>query len=81
MESYAYFVLSYTLILFLSDEFGFVVQAGIDVPVSESMFLSVDAKRYFIGTTATWFANGTPVIQTEHNLDPWVVSAGVGFRF
>lgn len=65
----------------LSDEFGFVVQAGIDVPVSESMFLSVDAKRYFIGTTATWFANGTPVIQTEHNLDPWVVSAGVGFRF
>ncbi len=65
----------------LSDEFGFVLQAGVDVPVSESLFLSADAKRYFIGTTATWFANGTPVIQTEHNLDPWVVSAGVGFRF
>ncbi len=65
----------------LSDEFGFVLQAGIDVPVGESVFVSADAKRYFIGTTATWFANGTPVIQTEHNLDPWVISAGVGFRF
>jgi outer membrane protein len=65
----------------LSDEFGFVLQAGVDVPVSENAFLSVDAKRYFIGTTATWFANGTPVIETEHKLDPWVLSAGVGFRF
>lgn len=65
----------------LSDEFGLVLQAGLDVPVSDSFLLSVDAKRYFIGTTATWFANGTPVIETEHNLDPWVISAGVGFRF
>ena len=65
----------------LSDEFGFVLQAGLDVPVSDSFLVSVDAKRYFIDTTATWFADGTPVIQTEHNLDPWVISAGVGFRF
>ncbi|MFB0610784.1 OmpW/AlkL family protein [Aurantiacibacter poecillastricola] len=66
----------------LSDEFGFVLQAGVDVPVGDSgLALSVDAKRYFIDTTATWFANGDPVIQTEHNLDPWVVSAGVAFRF
>lgn len=65
----------------LSDEFGFVLQAGVDVPVSESFLVSVDAKRYFVDTTATWFANGTPVIQTEHKLDPWVISAGVGYRF
>lgn len=65
----------------LSDEFGLVLQAGLDVPVSESFLVSVDAKRYFIDTTATWYANGAPVIQTVHNLDPWVVSAGVGFRF
>jgi len=65
----------------LSDELGFVLQAGIDVPVGENLLVSVDAKRYFIDTTATWYANGTPVIQTEHNLDPWVLSAGVGFRF
>lgn len=66
----------------LSDEFGFVLQAGVDVPVGDAGFgLSLDAKRYFIGTTARWFAGNTLVIETDHNLDPWVLSAGVSYRF
>ena len=66
----------------LSDEFGFALQAGIDVPLGDNGFgFSIDAKRYFIGTTAEWLVGGTQVIETEHALDPWVVSAGVSFRF
>lgn len=66
----------------LSDELGFVLQAGVDIPVSESGFgVSLDAKRYFIGTTARWFVGDTLVIENEHNLDPWVLSAGVSYRF
>ena len=66
----------------LSDELGFVLQAGVDVPVSDSgMFVSLDAKRYFVDSTASWFVGDTKVIETKHQLDPWVVSAGVGFRF
>ncbi len=66
----------------LTDEFGFVLQAGIDVPVGESGFgVTLDAKRYFIGTTAQWFAGNTLVIETDHNLDPWVLSAGVSYTF
>jgi len=66
----------------LSDEFGFVLQAGVDVPVGDSGFgLTLDAKRYFIGTTATWRAGDTVVLETEHNLDPWVLSAGVSYTF
>jgi len=66
----------------LSDEFGFALQAGIDVPVGDDGFgVTLDAKRYFIGTTARWFAGDTLVIETEHNLDPWVLSAGVSYRF
>ncbi len=66
----------------LSDEFGFVLQAGVDVPLGTDGFaLSLDAKRYFVDTTARWFANGVTVIETEHNLDPWVLSAGVAYRF
>lgn len=66
----------------LSDEFGFVLQAGVDVPVGDDGFgFTLDAKRYFIGTTAQWFAGDTLVIETEHDLDPWVLSAGVGYRF
>lgn len=65
----------------LSNELGFALQAGIDIPVSASTLVSLDAKRYFIDTTARWYAGSTTVIQTEHSLDPWVLSAGVGFRF
>lgn len=66
----------------LSDELGFVLQAGLDVPLGDNGFgVTVDAKRYFIGTTARWFAGDTLVIETEHNLDPWVLSAGVSYSF
>lgn len=66
----------------LSDELGVALQAGADVPLGErGLSLSVDAKRYFIDTTARWFAGPTVAIQAKHKLDPWVVSAGVAYRF
>lgn len=66
----------------LSDEFGLALQAGIDVPLSDNGFgLTLDAKRYFIDTTARWYVGDTLAIETEHKLDPWVLSAGVSYRF
>ena len=66
----------------LSEELGAVVQAGLDVPLNDNgLGLSLDAKRYFIGTTATFFAGNAVALQTDHDLDPWVVSAGLSYRF
>jgi outer membrane protein len=66
----------------LSDEFGFALQAGFDVPLGNDGFgLTFDAKRYFIDTTARWYVGNTLAIETEHKLDPWVLSAGVAYRF
>jgi outer membrane protein len=66
----------------LSNELGVALQAGIDIPVNDrGLSVSLDAKRYFIGTTARWYAGGTKVIETKHDLDPWVLSAGIGLRF
>lgn len=65
----------------LSNELGLVLQAGADVPVNATTAVTFDAKRYFVDTTASWYAGGTKVIETEHQLDPWVLSAGVAFRF
>ena len=66
----------------LSDEFGLALQVGFDVPINDEGFgLTVDAKRYFIDTTARWYAGDTLAIETDHKLDPWVVSAGVSYRF
>lgn len=66
----------------LSDELGFALQAGVDFALSDrGLGLSIDAKRYFIGTTATFNAADEVALQTEHDLDPWVVSAGLTYRF
>lgn len=66
----------------LSDEIGLVLQGGMDIAVGDSgLGVTIDAKRYFVDTTARWYAGNTLAIETEHKLDPWVVSAGVSYRF
>lgn len=66
----------------LSDELGLVLQAGVDVALNDrGLGLSLDAKRYFVGTTATFRAGQNTVLRTEHDLDPWVLSAGLSYRF
>lgn len=66
----------------LSNEFGVALQAGFDMPLNDAgMGLSVDAKKYFMDTKATFSVSGTEVLKTKHQLDPWVLSAGVYFRF
>jgi len=66
----------------MNDKLGVALQAGIDVPLNEKgLALSLDAKRYFVRPTAHWYAGTTEVLATRHRLDPWVISAGVAFRF
>jgi outer membrane protein len=67
----------------LSSRAGVVAQAGVDVPIGSTGYaLSLDAKKYWVSTTARWYnAAGTEVLATRHKLDPWVLSAGVAYRF
>lgn len=65
----------------LSDEFGLALQAGFDVQLSDGFGLSFDAKRYFVDTTARWYAGDVLAIETKHKLDPWVLSGGVTYTF
>lgn len=67
----------------IDDTFGAVLQAGVDVPLGAKGFgLSLDAKRYFVRPKAYWYtAAGALGLATKHKLDPWVLSAGVSYRF
>jgi outer membrane protein len=66
----------------INDKVGAALQAGIDVPVGENgLSVTLDAKRYFMRPTAQFYAGQTEALKTRHKLDPWVVSAGIGFRF
>jgi outer membrane protein len=67
----------------LSNDLGFALQAGVDIAVNDrGLGLTIDAKRYFVNTTATFSnAAGAVRLRTVHELDPWVVSAGLSYRF
>lgn len=66
----------------LSNEVGVVVQGGVDIAIGDNgLGLTLDAKKYFVHTKARWYAGNTLAIETEHKLDPWVLSAGLSFRF
>lgn len=67
----------------LNDKFGVALQAGFDLALNDKgLGLSVDAKRYFLRTDASWSdASGAELLRTRHEIDPWVISAGLAYRF
>lgn len=65
----------------MSNQLGVAVQGGFDIAMNEKMGISLDAKKYFVRPTAKFYEGTTLALETEHKLDPWVVSAGVYFRF
>ncbi len=62
---------------------GVALQAGVDIALNESgLGLSLDAKRYLVRPIASFYtATGVEALSTRHKLDPWVVSAGLAYRF
>lgn len=62
----------------IDDGFGYALQAGVDVAMSGPWSVNLDAKKVFFETDAVDTTNG---LMSKVNLDPWVVSAGVGYRF
>ncbi|MFN3521918.1 MAG: OmpW/AlkL family protein [Phenylobacterium sp.] len=62
----------------LDDGFGFALQAGVDVAVKGPWSANVDVKKVFFETDAD-INNGA--LKSKVKLDPWVVSAGFGYKF
>jgi len=62
-----------------SDNVGFALQGGVDVPVADGRyFLNLDIKKLFLNTGIT-AAGG--VVHGKASLDPWLIGFGVGIRF
>lgn len=61
------------------NSFGWALQAGADIPIADKpYFLNFDVKKVFMGTRIR--ASGGAV-QASARLNPWLVGAGVGWRF
>lgn len=61
----------------LDDSFGLAAQVGIDYDLDEKWFLTADVRYMNIETTATNSAAGS----TDVEINPTVVSVGVGYKF
>lgn len=65
----------------LSDSFGWAAQAGVDIELTEKIFLNLDVKYIDIDTTATLNTTAAGTQKVRINLDPLVVGVGVGMKF
>ena len=61
-----------------TDDISPLLQAGIDWRVTGDWFANLDVKKSFVTTVST--RPGSP-LTTETDVDPWVFSAGIGYRF
>ena len=62
------------------DNFGFALQAGFDIGLNDHWALNFDVKKIWLSTDVTVHALDTAV-QTEVDIDPWLVGVGVAYRF
>jgi outer membrane protein len=62
----------------IDDAWGLTLQAGLDVSIGNGWSLNADVKKTWLDTEISW--NGTGV-RADADLDPWIFSVGLGYRF
>jgi outer membrane protein len=63
------------------DSWGFVLQAGTDIDLGQGWSLGLDAKKVWEDTKLTYTNSVAGNVTANHDLDPWVVTANLGYRF
>ncbi len=64
--------------LHLDDAWGFALQAGADIEIGQGWYLNADVKHVWLNTDASW---GDGTVHADVDVDPWIFSLGVGYRF
>lgn len=64
----------------LKNSFGYALQAGVDVDISEKLFLNFDVK-YIDMTTRATLTSGALVNSVDVDINPFVFGVGLGMRF
>lgn len=61
----------------VDDALGFTLQAGVDIEMGQGWYLNADVKKTWIEHTVS--ANGVDLADLD--IDPWIFSVGLGYRF
>jgi len=62
----------------IDDALGFTLQAGVDLSLGGGWYLNADVKKTWIDTEVNWKDAG---LKADLDIDPWIYSLGVGYRF
>jgi outer membrane protein len=68
----------------IDDAVGFTLQAGVDVALGNGWYLNADVKKTWLDTEVTWHNNAVlngADVRGDVDLDPWLFSVGLGYRF
>lgn len=69
----------------VQDSWGWAAQAGMDIQIRDNWFFNIDLKYIDISTTAKLDIKGGGLagsrLKVDVDIDPWVVGAGIGYRF
>lgn len=65
----------------IDDAFGLALQAGVDISLGGKWYFNADVKKIWLNTDATWTQNTGTKIVSDLDIDPVIVSVGLGYRF
>ena len=60
---------------------GFAAQVGVDVPITNSLYFNLDGKYYTTVTDARLYAGGAQVGKFHMRINPFIIGAGLQYRF
>ena len=61
----------------LDNNFGWALQAGVDIHLRDNWYFNVDVKKLWLETDAT--IGGA--VTADVDIDPWIIGVGLGYRF
>ncbi len=65
----------------LDNSFGWALQAGVDFMIDEHWGINFDVKKIFLNADVTAVAPALGVVTGDVDIDPWLIGAGVTYRF
>ena len=63
------------------NRFGWALQAGTDVFLTDKILLNFDVKKIFLKTDLTANTSLGIPLKSKVTLDPWLVGVGIGYKF
>jgi len=64
------------------DSYGFALEVGTDIDLGDGWSLGLDAKKVWEDTKISWpNTTGFGNVVAKHDLDPWFLTANLGYRF